>query len=250
VSRPLVLCYHAVSDEWQHQLAVTREAFEGQLRSLLRRRFRPAGAAEAVAGRGRLLHVTFDDAYRSVAAVVPVMERLGIRATVFAATGFADAGGRPLDVPELADEAAAHPDHMATMNWEQLHALVERGVEVGSHTVSHPHLPRLGDAEIDRELTDARARLEDEFSRPCRYLAYPYGESDARVHAAARRAGYDAAFMLQGGADRGNRYALPRVDLYRRDTPVRATLKTSFVKPLGSALLELAGRSDSRVGRA
>ena len=62
MSAPLVLCYHAVSDAWSHPLAVRPRALERQLRSLLRRRLRPVDAADVVAGNGRLLHVTFDDA--------------------------------------------------------------------------------------------------------------------------------------------------------------------------------------------
>jgi peptidoglycan/xylan/chitin deacetylase (PgdA/CDA1 family) len=234
--RALVLCYHSVSDEWEHALAVTRRAFERQLRSLLRRGYRPLDAADLVAGPRRGLHVTFDDAYRTVLEVVPTLRRLRLPATVFASTAFAD-GGRPLDVPELAAEVAAHPRHLETMTWDQLRGLAADGVEIGSHTVSHAHLTSLSDEELDRELRDSRARVADELGRPCRLFAYPYGEHDGRVQAAVRRAGYEAAFALADGADGQNVHALPRIDLYRRDSLLRATLKTSFVKPHGSALL-------------
>lgn len=234
--RPLVLCYHSVSDEWEHALAVTPRAFERQLRSLLRRGFRPLPAASLQEGPRRGLHVTFDDAYRTVLEALPTLRRLGLPATVFVSTAFAESG-RPLDVPELAAEAEAHPGHLATMTWDELRGIARDGVEIGSHTVSHPHLPRLSDAELDRELRDSRARVEDELGSPCRLLAYPYGEHDERVQASARRAGYEAAFALAEGSDRANRHALPRIDLYRRDSLLRATLKTSFVKPHGSALL-------------
>jgi peptidoglycan/xylan/chitin deacetylase (PgdA/CDA1 family) len=219
---------------------VRTRAFERQLATLLRRRFRPASAAEAVAGRGRLLHVTFDDAFRNVAEhAVPVLERLGMTATVFAATGFA-AHGRPPDIPELAAEARAHPEKLRTLTWEDLRALAERGFEIGSHTVTHPHLPRLSDAELERELAESRARCEDELGRPCPFLAYPFGEHDARVQAAARRAGYEAAFGLRAGTDRANPLALPRVDFYRRDSLLRATLKSSFVRGPATSVLDRA----------
>ena len=117
-------------------------------------------AAEIVHGRGRLLHVTFDDAFRSIDAALPALERLGVPATVFACSDLADEG-LPLDVPELAADVAAHPDELATHPWERLRELAGRGVEIGSHTCSHPHLPRLGDDELDRELQESRARLED-----------------------------------------------------------------------------------------
>lgn len=223
----LVLCYHAVSAAWAPcGLSLAPEELERQLAALLRRGYRPAILDEAVGSRRRL-HVTFDDAYRSVEAAVPVLERLGIPATVFACTGPADAGGAPLEIPELAAEAAAFPDEVLTMDWDALRALAERGIEIGSHTVTHPHLPRLGDEEIERELRDSRARIEDELGRPCRYLAYPYGESDERVRRiVARAAGYAAAFGLARGGQ-ADRYALPRVGVYRRDTPLRLRLKTS-----------------------
>ena len=116
------------------------------------------------------------------------------------------------------------------MGWEELRGLVERGVEVGSHTVNHPHLPRLSDAEIEEELADSRGRLEEGLGRPCRILAYPYGEHDERVRVAAARVGYAAAFALASTAIPRDSFALSRVDLYRRDGIVSTTLKTSFLR--------------------
>jgi peptidoglycan/xylan/chitin deacetylase (PgdA/CDA1 family) len=242
--RTVVLCYHAISDEWRHDLAVTPRALELHLRSLLLRGFRPVSAGEAVERGGRALHVTFDDGFRSVGPGLPVLERLGIPATVFVVTSYAGDGG-PVAVPELAAERDRHAEHLATMDWDALRALVERGVEVGSHTVTHAHLGRLDDAELARELRDSRGRCEDELGRPCRYLAYPYGEHDERAQRAARAAGYRAAFALASGADARNRYAFPRVDLYGYDGVVRASVKTSPLgRPLAKALWRLR-----RVGR-
>ena len=232
--RPLVLCYHAISTTWPHALAVAPEAFGAHLRFALARGYRPATAAEILSGRGRRVHVTFDDAYRTVARVLPLLERLGVPATVFACTGYA-AGGRPLDVRELADEVRSYPDDLATMDWNELRSLGERGVEVGSHTVTHPHLTALADAELDRELRESREQLADELGRPCRFLAYPYGDDDDRVHAAARRAGYDAAFALPGRVRPINLHALPRVGVYRRDSVVRLSLKTSALARASAA---------------
>jgi peptidoglycan/xylan/chitin deacetylase (PgdA/CDA1 family) len=237
----LVLCYHSVSDEWSHPLAVRRRAFERQLASFRRRGFRPITAKELTDGARSGLHVTFDDAYRDILDAVPVLEGLGLHATVFAATSFARTG-RPLDVPELAAQAAAQPERIQTMNWDELRELAERGVEIGSHTVTHPHLTRLSDAEVQRELADSRAEIEDELGRPCTLLAYPFGEHDARVQDIAQRCGYAAAFALWAGSSPGRRYALPRIDIYRRDSLLRATLKTSFLKPPASALLARARR--------
>jgi peptidoglycan/xylan/chitin deacetylase (PgdA/CDA1 family) len=239
--RALVLCYHAVSEDWPHALSVGLETFEQQLTGLLRRGFRPAAAQELLGNGGRILHVTFDDAFKSVDRAVPVLERLGVPSTVFACSGFAD-GGRALDVPELAIQVEMHPDELATMDWDALRTLAERGVEIGSHTVSHPHLPRLTDAELQRELRESRERIADELARPCRYLAYPFGDEDARVRSAAAAAGYDAAFALPGREDRIDRFALPRVGVYRRDSPMRLRLKTAALRRPAAALLRMTGQ--------
>jgi peptidoglycan/xylan/chitin deacetylase (PgdA/CDA1 family) len=240
--RGLVLCYHALSEDWPHPLSSGLETFERQLRGLLRRGFRPAGAAELLRSDARLLHVTFDDAFRSVRRALPALERLRQPATVFACSGLAG-DGRPLDVPELAAALRDHREALETLDWDALRDLAERGVEVGSHTVDHPHLPRLGGEELRRQLEESRSRIEAELGRPCRYLAYPFGDEDERVRRAAEAAGYEAAFALPGREHRIDRFALPRVGVYRGDSPVRWRLKTTAaLRRPAARLLRSAGR--------
>ena len=228
--RPLVLCYHAVSDGWPHLLSVPPGDVDRQLELLIARGWRPARAAEVLAGRGKLLHVTFDDAFRSVRSALPALERLRVPATVFACAGYAD-DGRPLRVPELASDADERPAELATMTWDELRDLAGReGLEIGAHTVSHPHLTTLSDAELDRELADSKRRVEDELGRPCPLLAYPYGEHDARVRRAAARVGFDAAFGLQPhGSTWSDRYQLPRVGIWRGEGERAVAFKTSVL---------------------
>ena len=165
------------------------------------------------------VYATFDDAFRSAATVFPALERLGVSVQIFVCTRYARAGA-PLSIPELAGD---DPAELATMSWDELREHADRGVRIGSHTVSHSHLTRLSDAELCRELEDSKEEAEAELGRPCRELAYPYGEHDERVRAAARRAGYERAFGLRGR--KGDGYGLPRTDLYRRHTVPRALIR-------------------------
>jgi peptidoglycan/xylan/chitin deacetylase (PgdA/CDA1 family) len=111
---------------------------------------------------------------------------------------------------------------------------------VGSHTVTHAHLTRVTDGELARELKESRERLEAELARPCRFLAYPYGEEDDRVRRAARAAGYEAAFGLS--SDRApDRYAVPRVGIWRKDGLARVTLKAVPAVWRGVALARRLG---------
>jgi len=154
-----------------------------------------------------------------------VLERLGVPATIFACTGYAD-DPRPLGVPELADELHTHPEELRTMSWGELRALDgQDGVAVESHTVSHPHLPALSDTELEDELTASKRRLEEELDRPCRFLAYPFGDCDDRVRAAARAAGYEAAFGLPGDPTGRDRFDVFRVGVWRRDSARKLAFK-------------------------
>jgi peptidoglycan/xylan/chitin deacetylase (PgdA/CDA1 family) len=246
LARPLTLCYHATSDTWPHQLSLPQAVIEKQVGLFLRRGFRPARAAEIVQGRGRLLHVTFDDAFASSASTIVRLADLGIASTVFVCTGLADRAGAPLAVDELEQELRARPNELTTLSWGDL-AELSSGitVEIGSHTVSHARLWELTDHELDKELRESKASIEDHTGRPCRYLAYPFGRADERSIRAARRAGYEAAFLLLNGRW-DECYALPRVDLYPPDRGWRLLLKTEPVISLRIAAL----RRRTRLGRA
>ena len=63
------------------------------------------------------------------------------------------------------------------------------------------------------------------------------------MRAAAQAAGYEAAFGLPGRSRRGDRYAWPRVDVYRKDSMPRFVLKT--IAPVHRA----ASRVRRTVGR-
>jgi peptidoglycan/xylan/chitin deacetylase (PgdA/CDA1 family) len=224
--RSLVLCYHAVTERWEHALALPADAIVAQVKRLLSRGYRPAAAAAAVRGDERVLHVTFDDAFTSVADVLPELDRLGVPVTIFACSDYAK-DGRPLAVPELARDAERLPEELSTMTWEQLRELAAGGVEIGSHTRTHPHLTRLSDDELAAELRESRATIEAELGRPCRFFAYPYGEEDERVRQAARAAGYEAAFAVVSDERDVDPFAVPRVALFRSDrNRLRAALKT------------------------
>ena len=63
----VVLCCHAVSRAWDAALSLKPEVLERQLTFLSRRGYRGVPAAEALDGpSGRVVAITFDDAYRSV----------------------------------------------------------------------------------------------------------------------------------------------------------------------------------------
>lgn len=235
VNNALVLCYHAVSETWPAKIAVTPDRLEEQLRLLIRRGYKGATFTEAATApaNGKLLSVTFDDAFRSVLKhAFPILSQLGLPGTVFVPTHFA--GEAAMAWPGL-DEWLDGPyaSELVPMSWDELRLLADAGWEIGSHTRSHPRLPKLDDARLAEELQGSKRDCEERLGTACRSLAYPYGDVDARVVRAAEAAGYEAAGPgLRGAAVlRGSglpvRIGWPRVGIYLDDTPSRFRLKVS-----------------------
>ena len=231
----VVLGYHAVSETWPSSLAVSPARLEQQVRWLLRRGFRGVTFYEAVMAppTRKTFAVTFDDGYRSVLLEgLPVLEQLGVPGTVFPSITYIDSD-EPLVGPALQHWLGTeHEAELKSMTWDELRRLADGGWEIGSHTVTHPYLPELGDDELERELVDSKARLEREIDRPCRTIAYPSGRFDDRVARAAARAGYAVAGALPRrlpGAP--SPLAWPRISVSRDDTRFTFALKVSpFVR--------------------
>jgi peptidoglycan/xylan/chitin deacetylase (PgdA/CDA1 family) len=112
--------------------------------------------------------------------------------------------------------------------------LADYGVAVGAHTVRHPQLPRLSQADQVREIADCRATLERLVKAPVRSLAYPFGAFDATTVAAAREAGIESAWTCEpravGRADEP--LSMPRLD-------PQATDMSRFVGRLEATLAQL-----------
>ncbi len=240
--RALVLGYHAISARWPCTLAVSPQALEEQLERVVRRGYRGVTLTEMITGRqrGPVVVITFDDAYRSVLELAfPILERLGLPGTVFAATGHID--GTPMSWPGI--DGWLDTEHRAELTgctWGELSALAQAGWEIGSHTRTHARLPALPDDALADELGRSRQDCERRLGAPCLTLAYPYGDSDARVAAAARAAGYVATV---GGPPSPGGPAHPlRADIYRKDDAWRFALKTSVLHGALSRLAQLRAR--------
>jgi peptidoglycan/xylan/chitin deacetylase (PgdA/CDA1 family) len=230
VSDLIVLCYHAVSDRWPAPLSITAQQFRSQLGLLVSRGFAGATFTEAIIHPpvGRTVVVTFDDGYRSVLELAkPVLDELGLPGTVFVPTAYPDRS-EPMAWPGIREWLGTEFEHeLTSLTWSELGALARDGWEIGSHTRTHPHLSELDDGELGRELAGSRADCARALDIHCRSLAYPYGDHDERVVAAARRAGYEAAATLPSRLHRGAPLRWPRIGVYHADDMRRFKFKVS-----------------------
>lgn len=232
----IVLAFHSLSDlsgdRVLAEYGVTPEALAAQLDALAERGHRFVGLdllLAALEGRAPLPEkatlVTFDDAYEDlVPAAVEVLGERGIPAVVFAVSG--QIGGsnewdRHLGAAEL-----------PLLDAEGLRALRAGGIEIGSHTVSHPQLTKVDEPAVTVELRDSAEQIEGAGLPRPRVLAYPHGEWSPSIAEAAVAAGYAAAFTIDPGWIRpgSSPWALPRVEVLASDTPARLRFKLATAR--------------------
>jgi peptidoglycan/xylan/chitin deacetylase (PgdA/CDA1 family) len=229
----LVLCYHAISEDWPTPLAVTPRAFEEQLALLAWRGYRGVTFTEAALEDHprRTVAVTFDDGYRSVAELAaPILRRYGFPATVFVPTQYMGTD-RPMSWPGI-DEwiGGPHEQELLPMSWEGLRSLVADGWEIGAHTVTHPRLTTLEDAELREELVESRQECGRQIDTTCRSIAFPYGDCDDRVIEASREAGFSAVATIPWRLEQRGRFVLPRTGIFRNDG--RRVFRTKISPPI------------------
>ena len=85
-------------------------------------------------------------------------------------------------------------------------------------------------------------------AQPCRTIAYPFGEADERVIAAAGAAGYDAACGLPTSFRRASALAWPRTGVWHSDGPASFRLKVA--RPVRLLQASAAFRALDRPRRA
>ena len=225
MSVPLVLMYHGFGSRRPQDdplnLFVPEDAFEQQLRSLLRRRYRPLDEPAFLAGLehgrwpARSFLVTIDDGYVSTLDVAaPVLSRLQIPAVLFALPGMLSATSTWM--PEM--------PHEPLLDREGLRALPDRGISIGLHGMDHRSMTGLDGGELHRQIVVAREELGEITGAEPELFAYPFGHHDEAARRAVAAAGLRAAFAIY---DSGDRFAFPRVDVNALDTPRTFALKTS-----------------------
>lgn len=229
--RAVVLAYHALSDLGADpvlsQYGVRPEAFAAQLDLLARRGHRfidldllLAALADEAPLPPKATLVSFDDAYADLLpAAAEILAEREIAAVVFAVSG--QIGGSNEWDRHLG--AGALP----LLDADGLRTLTAAGVEIGSHTVSHPQLTKVEPDEVERQLRASAEQIAAAGLPRPRAFAYPHGEWSPAIAAAARRVGYAAAFTIDPGfARRGSDpYALPRIEVLAGDSPLRLRLK-------------------------
>jgi peptidoglycan/xylan/chitin deacetylase (PgdA/CDA1 family) len=128
--------------------------------------------------------ITFDDGYEdNLTVAAPLLVDRGLPATVFAATGF---------LPGCPGVWITRPPG-PMLPWDLLPELEAAGIEVGSHSHSHPELDVLSRADAAREIRHSKDVLEDILGHAVHSFAYPHGYASRWLRQEVRDAGFRSA---------------------------------------------------------
>jgi peptidoglycan/xylan/chitin deacetylase (PgdA/CDA1 family) len=213
-----VLLYHHIQHlqanagtDWEDS-TVSPETFAEQMAYLAAHNFRSVSVADLIAclEQGKPLPenpviITFDDGWEDVyTEALPVLRKHGLTATFFIPANWIE------NLP-------------GTLTWQQIEEMDKAGMEIGSHSMTHPYLTKSKPDMLTWEIENSKARLEKHTSKPVIAFAYPFGLYDDNVIAETKAAGYQAAFTIERGiwAGRDRIFQLPRIDI-----PYSADLQT------------------------
>ena len=115
--------------------------------------------------------LSFDDGYVSdYDIVLPLLQAHDANATFFITSNFVGREGY--------------------LSWAQVKRLHEAGMEIGSHSLSHPYSTTISQEELMIEMQQSKFQIEQKIGAEVRSFAYPYGDYSQRTHQTAIAAGY------------------------------------------------------------
>jgi peptidoglycan/xylan/chitin deacetylase (PgdA/CDA1 family) len=240
-----ILMYHALSAA--HTAAFRRwtlapDRFESHLDYLSRSGYSTIPIAEllrrrtaAEAGRDRVIVLTFDDAYADFHSVaLPLLTRYRMTATLFVPTGHIGGYSR-----WMCHEGEGE---RAILSWTALTEIASCGIEIGTHSSTHPELDHLPVPELTGQVRDPKTLMEDRLGVAVTSFAYPYGHYNRRVREAVAAAGYSGACTMDSWAATADDHPL--------ELPRTAVFDDTDVESLGARLAASHGRGRRAALRA
>src|SRR5262245_16711045 len=174
-NRRLVFCYHSVRPTRVH-LSSTPDLFERHVEWLnehcqvVSLRTLASGAGVAHSGKP-IAALTFDDGYQdNHSHALPILAKYRTPATFFITAGFVERD--PEVLQRFARMVGGESAGFVPLDWPQVGELLASGMEIGSHTYSHPNLARLSHEQTYEELRRSREVISDRLGRAIDSFAY------------------------------------------------------------------------------
>lgn len=186
----VVLMYHRFGESEFPSTNTTLEQLEVHIRELTSGKYTVLPLPEIVDKirngeelPDRTVGISIDDAYLSTYTQAwPRLKAAGLPFTLFVST------------------APLRQKLSNFMSWDQLREMAEAGITIGSHTVSHLHMPKATESDLAAELKASVDMFQTELGFKPRLFSYPYGETSLAVETVVKQAGIKVAFGQHSGA--------------------------------------------------
>lgn len=176
---------------------------------------------------GHTVILSVDDGYHTVFTnIYPLLKQRRMTMTL------------ALIVNNLGQGKPAYNGHAGFVNRAEVQEMIDScGIEVASHSLSHPFLTKLDSSGAWREIRGSKAILESLFGDEVITFVYPYGDVDSRIRRFTKNAGYKMGRAVRWGEPNlwVEPYQLPTYEL-RRETRL-ADVKQRIAKHRTTILL-------------
>jgi peptidoglycan/xylan/chitin deacetylase (PgdA/CDA1 family) len=188
-----ILTYHYIrvnpvsSDRMGFALSVTPTDFAAQMEWLAGDGYHPITTEDLYAflsgARGlpsKPVVLSFDDGYADFyTTALPILRSHGFKAVAYIVSGF-----------------VGWPGYMTR---DQIREADRSGIEIGSHTVSHPNLARMSLDSVRAQLAGSKLYLEELIGHPVTSFCYPSGKFTSGVAWEVANAGFHDATSTRFG---------------------------------------------------
>ncbi len=193
-----VFVYHKVDPRFEFSISrISPRRFESHLDWLCREGYRTITITEAsqMVRNGdplpeKTVALVFDDGFDSVYRYAwPLLKQRNMTATVYIIAGFA--GSLDSWDVKIGWRRFRH------LSWEQVRSLGDSGIEIGSHSLNHPDLTRLGDDALRFELQESRSVISENTGLTARSFSIPFGRCTPREAIAISDSGYESYVVVR-----------------------------------------------------
>ncbi len=187
-----VLLMHRVEKEPSEWMCISVDLFRVLLKKIME-----SGVESFTIGANKTKMVdsiclTFDDGWASDYEIVfPMLLEHKLKATFF-----------------ITSDWVGKPGHVT---WSQLRDMRKAGMEIGSHTMTHPYLRTLKEKQQYNELRRSKLDIEDGIGEEIKIFSFPYGDFNSRLIVLAKKAGYEFVATSKPG------FSYPTATVIRRN---------------------------------
>ena len=94
------------------------------------------------------------------------------------------------------------------LTWQQIKEMKANGMEIGSHTLTHPFFKKINDEKLRFEISESKKRLEKELGSPVNHFASPFGYSNTYIESVVKESGYHTGRTIFRGVHHKDMYSL------------------------------------------